>query len=265
MTEASLATDPLAVTPPVVVTVEVEAIAEGTEGIAGSIIAALQASEGVLVSGVVAELDGAQGLEIIVDKEKDMIETLPGIADHFANSEIGKSVEQVAQARDGLKMVVAVGGDKRAGDGPKDEDAVVDDVEGLRLVAKVVLSTPGFVAVGVARWQRVWRRELIGAGVEDVGSIRISRSNEATVVRTSLGVTVAFFLTCFLGSAGALVRRKKTGRTLVTTAHSRTGFHQLTVGGNAHTSPRWIARERRGGGDDAVGHQTQDQAVLTLE
>jgi len=40
----------------------------------------------------------------------------------------------------------AVGGDERAGEGPEGDEAVVHDVEGLGLVAEVVLAPP---SVGV--------------------------------------------------------------------------------------------------------------------
>jgi hypothetical protein len=84
-------------------------------------------------------------------------------------------------------------------------------------------------------------------------------------VRTSLGVTVAFFLARFLGGAGAPIRWKKTGRTLVTTAHPGTGCHQLAVSGETHAPIRRITWEGRGPGDDAIGHQTPDETVFAQE
>ena len=115
MAQATLAADPLAVASAVVVTVEVEAIAVGAEGVAGGIIAMLQAGKRVFVSGVVAELDGAQSLQVVVGKEEDIVEALTGIADHFADDQTGEAAAQIVEARDGLEMVVAVGGDERAG------------------------------------------------------------------------------------------------------------------------------------------------------
>jgi hypothetical protein len=105
------------------------------------------------------------------------------------------------------------------------------------LVAEVVRASRGCVLVGIVR------NRLIGTGVEDVGGFRISGSNEAAVVCTSLGVAAAAFLSCFFGSTGASIRREKTGGTLVTTAHLGTGFHQLAVSGETYASVRWITWE----------------------
>jgi hypothetical protein len=134
-------------------------------------------------------------------------------------------------------VIVPVGGDEGAGDRPQGKEPIVDDIEASGLVAEVVLASRGCVLVGVVR------SRLIGAGVEDVGGFRISGSSQAAVVCTSLGVTVALFLARFLGGADALTGGKKTGRSLVTTAHPGTGCHQLAVSGEAHAPIRWITGE----------------------
>jgi hypothetical protein len=88
MAQAALTADPLAIAPPVVVAVEVETIAVGTERVASGIIAALQAGEGIFVGGVVTELDGAQGPQVVVDEKQDLVEALSGIANEFADLEV---------------------------------------------------------------------------------------------------------------------------------------------------------------------------------
>jgi hypothetical protein len=134
-------------------------------------------------------------------------------------------------------VIVPVGGDEGTGDGPQGKEPIVDDIEAPGLVAEVVGASRGCVLVGIVR------NRLIGAGVEDVGGFRISGSNEAAVMCTSLGVTVALLLARFFGGAGAPIRGEKTGGTLVTTAHPGTGFHQLAVSGESYTSVRWITWE----------------------
>ena len=237
MAQAALAADPLAVAPLIVVAVEVEAIAVGTKRVASGIIAALQAGEGVFISGVMTELDGAQCPQVVVDKEQDLVEALAGIADEFTDSEVRETSAQMVEAGDGLEVIVPVGGDEGTGDGPQGKEPIVDDIEASGLVAKVVCASRGRDLVGVVR------SRLIGASVEDVGGFRISGSNEAAVVCTSLGVAVALFLARFLGGAGAPIRREKTGSTLVTTAHPGTGCYQLAVSGETYASVRWITRE----------------------
>jgi hypothetical protein len=161
-------------------------------------------------------------------------------------------------------MVVAIGGDERAGDGPQGEDAVVDDVEAFGFVAKVVLAAWGLVVVSMVIGRRIWNR-LIGTDVENVGRFRVVRGDETAVVGTSWGVAIAPLVAILLGGAGALTGGQKTGRTLIATAHLRTGLHQLTVGGDAHAPARRVAWKCRRGGNNAVGHQAPDQAVLVLE
>jgi hypothetical protein len=257
MAEAALTTDPLAVTPLVVVAVEVEAIAGGTEWIAGDVVAALQASERVFVNSVIAQLDGTQSLQVVVNEEENVVEPLTGIANHFTDLQMGKTAEQIIEARNGLQMVVAIGGNERAGDGPKSEDAIVDDVETSGFVAKVMGAAGRFVVVRAAIKRHVWSR-LIGIDVENVGGFRVAWGNETAVLCTSMGVAVAAFLAIFLGGAGALTGRKETICALIAAMHPGAGFHQLAVGGDAHAASRRIAWKRRRRGDDAIGHQAQD-------
>jgi hypothetical protein len=174
MVQAALTADPLAVAPPVVVTVEVEAIAVGTKRVASGIVAALQAGEGVFIGGVMTELDGAQCSQVVVDEEQNLVEALSGIADEFADSEVGETSAQIVEARDGLEMIVPVGGDEGAGDGPQGKEPIVDDIEALYLaVQDKCLSTcsrsgaylagvcPGRCCQKQADWSRCRRRRRL--------------------------------------------------------------------------------------------------------
>ena len=67
----------------------------------------------------------------------------PGIAQDFADGEVGEAATQIFEARDGVQMVVAVGGRKGTGDGPEGEEAIIHDVEGFGFVAEVVLAAWG--------------------------------------------------------------------------------------------------------------------------
>jgi len=83
MSDASFSADPFAALAPVVVPVERQAVAVSTERMALRIIATCEASEEVLVAGVVADLDRAQGVEGMVDKEQDFIIPFSGIGKHL--------------------------------------------------------------------------------------------------------------------------------------------------------------------------------------
>jgi len=104
MAKAALTANPLAVATLIVVSIEVETVAVGAEGIAQGVIAALQAGEGIFVGGVTAQLDGAQGLQVVVDKEQDIVEAFPSVADQFTDREMREATSQTLEAGDGLEV-----------------------------------------------------------------------------------------------------------------------------------------------------------------
>ena len=87
-----------------------------------------------------AEFDGAQGFEVVVDEEEHLVEALASIPQHLADVQFGEAMTEVFEAGDGLEVVVVVGGDEGAGQRPEGEEAVIHDVEGLGFVAEVVLT-----------------------------------------------------------------------------------------------------------------------------
>ena len=70
-------------------------------------------------------------------KAQDIVKALARIANDFANLEMGKAPLKHPKTRDGLEMIVAIGGDEGPGDGPIREEAIINDVEALGLVAEV--------------------------------------------------------------------------------------------------------------------------------
>jgi hypothetical protein len=148
MSNATQSAEPLAVLASVVMPVERQAIAMRTEWIALVIISAFEARERILVTGVVTDLDRAQGVEGVVDKEQDLIKALSGIADHFRDVEMWKATAEVLEAGDGQEVVVTIGRGQGAGKGPEGEETVVDDVKGLVFVAKVMRAPPRWRSVG---------------------------------------------------------------------------------------------------------------------
>ncbi len=84
---AGLTANPLGVVALVVVAVAVQAVAMGTERGAVFIEAAAQTGERIIIPGVMAQLDGAQGFEILVDEGQDLRIAFSSIAQHFADGE----------------------------------------------------------------------------------------------------------------------------------------------------------------------------------
>jgi hypothetical protein len=128
-----------------VVAVAGEAIAEGTQGDAVGVVAALQAGQGQIIAVGVAEADGAQGMPVRVDGPQDIVKAFCGIAEVLADGEAGETQVQVLESRQGEQVVVAVGGSQAAGDGPEGKETVIEDVEGLGLIAEVMLDRKSVV------------------------------------------------------------------------------------------------------------------------
>ena len=103
-------------------------------------------------------------MQVRVDVGEDALMPFPGVAEHFADGEIGEAQVQVLEAWDGQQVVVAVGGGERAGDRPEGEETVIHDVEGFGFVAEVMLA--------------VWSRALfwILGSIWDYGRAGWSRS-----------------------------------------------------------------------------------------
>ena len=132
-----------------VVAVAGEAKAEGAQGDAVLVVAALQADEWLVVIFGMTEANGAQGMPVRVDAAQDIVETFCGIAEILADGEVGEALVQVFEPRQGEQVVVAVGGSQGAGDGPEGKETVVEDVEGFGLVAEVMLASGSGTEFGI--------------------------------------------------------------------------------------------------------------------
>ena len=145
-------------------------------------------------------------MQIVMDKAQDLVKAFTRIADDFANLELGKATLKRLETWDGLKMVVAIGGDEGAGQDPIGKESVIQDVEGFGLVAKVMFAP----AVGRSGC-RVWggdgalRRWGIRAAVKDIGGLAILSTGQAAVVGTRVGVACATVFAFSAGGARALV------------------------------------------------------------
>ena len=107
-----------------------------------SVISPFQTNERVVILGVTAGDDDSQSLQVVVNETQDIVKALTGISDDLTNGEVGKATLQVLEAGDGLQVVVSIGGNEGAGDGPIGKEPIIYDVKALRLVAKMVLASP---------------------------------------------------------------------------------------------------------------------------
>jgi hypothetical protein len=98
-------------------------------------------------------------MEVIMDKAQDIVKAFTRIADDLANLEVRKAALKRLETRNGLEMIVAIGRDEGAGDGPIREEAIINNVEALDLAkwglprARVAeagsVDAPGAVGDGV--------------------------------------------------------------------------------------------------------------------
>jgi hypothetical protein len=100
--KATLTADPLAVASSIVVTVEGESVAIGTDGIALSVVFSFQTDQRIIVCEVTARNDDAQGLQIVVDVAQNIVKALTSVTNHFTNLEVRKTTLEILEAGDGL-------------------------------------------------------------------------------------------------------------------------------------------------------------------
>jgi hypothetical protein len=81
--KASQAADPLAIPALVIVAVEGVAIAKGAHGIAHGIIAAFETRQRVIILLVMAHVNRAEGMQVVMDKTQDLVKAFTRIADDF--------------------------------------------------------------------------------------------------------------------------------------------------------------------------------------
>ncbi len=222
---ARLAANPFGLVALVVVAVAVQAVAMGTERGAVFIEAAPQTGERIIIPGVMAQLDGAQGFEILVDEGQDLRIAFSSIAQHFADGERGETLQQLLETGDGQQVVVAVGRGERTAQRPEGQQAIIDDIEGLGFVAEMMFATGLRGGAGAAS-------RLVGTGVIDIGGLRVASGHQVAVVQTVQAIAIAALLPGRFGGALPLGKRCKAVGVLIAAAHVGTGLDELAVGGH---------------------------------
>lgn len=262
LVEALLVTNPFGGMVRVVVAVAGTAVTEWAERDAILVVAALQAGERQVITFGMADTDGTQGMQILVNVGEYGLMSLPGVAKHFANAEIGEAAEEILETGDSEQVVIVIGRGEGAGDGPERGEAIIQDVEGFGLVAEVVLAMRGDGLFRVFSGIRV-RTGLVGAGVIDIGGLGIAEGGKAAMFPAGGCVTgTALFASC-PGRTGTCGGRLGTGGDLMGAAHVGAGSHQLAVGGDADAPLRGIFRESRVGGDQSIGQEGLQETVFT--
>ena len=196
-----------------------------------------------------------------MDIAQDFIEAFPGIAKHLINLEGWETLAQDIETGDGQEMIVAIGRGEGAGEGPKQREAIIDDIEGFGFIAEVMFSGGRFAVFWIGRLIGVGFG-LIGAGIVDIGRLRIAGGSVLAVLNTSVSITGATFFALLTGGTGTFWARLATIGGLMTAMYVRAGSNQLAIGRNTHPAPVRVAGKGGLGGDEIIGHQTLPQAGL---
>ena len=169
-------------------------------------VAAFEAGHGHIIPVSMSNADGAQSMEVVVDKLQDFFEAFTRIAKQLANFQGREAFEQVLEARNGEQIIVAVGRGEGASERPEQRKAVIQDVEGFGFVAKVVLS-----AWRIGRLARFWgigiSAGLVGRGLINISSLRVAPGCKTTMLKTGGRVASAAFLPGLARRASTLSRR----------------------------------------------------------
>ena len=104
---------------------------------------------------------------------------------------------------------------------------------------------------------------MIGTGIVDIGSLGVTSSDMAAVVKAIETVAIAALFASLLGSTDPPRERFGAVGILEAAAHAGTGLDQLAVHGDGQAAMVRVAGEGGAGGDQAVVHQGLDQAVFT--
>ncbi len=261
LADTFLAADPLGSAVLVVVAVGKHLVAQRAERIAVLVIAAFETGEGIVVAMHRQQTDGTQGLQLVMDVAQDRFVAFTGVAQEFPDLEIGEAVAQALEPGDGEQVVIDIGRSAGPGQGPELEEAIIDNTKGLGFVAEVVFAGwPG----GLLRSGIRVGTGPVGARVVDIGGLGIAWGGETAVLPARVAVTGTALLALVLGRTRPPGGGQAADWSLVNTALVRASLDQLAVAGQAHAPFRRVAREGGLAGDQAVGHQAQDQAGLAV-
>ncbi len=220
-----------------------------TERGAVFIEAAPQTGERIVIPRVMAQLDGAQGFEVLVDEGQDLRIAFAGVPQHFADGESGETLQQLSETGNGQQVVVAVGRCERTAQRPEGQQAIIDDIEGLALVTEMRLATGlrGRIVILVAGRMGA-ASGLVGPGVMlDIGGLRVTSGHQAAVVQAVQAVAIAALFLGHFGSTDTLGKGFEAAGMLVAAAHAGTGLDELAVGGDRDPTLLGIPRKGRVG------------------
>jgi hypothetical protein len=199
-----LAADPFGGVALVIVTVEREAVTVRTKWDAMLIITTRETGEGQIIAILVAQADGTDRFEFRVNELEDFIHALPGIAEELADLKIREASAQGSKPGDGEQVIIDIGRDTGRSHRPEQEEPVIDDVEGFGLVTVMMFaawgSRPLCLCSACAGLVRTASR-LVGASVENVGSLGVTGRCIAAVFAAGLGVAGATFFALGVGRA----------------------------------------------------------------
>jgi hypothetical protein len=142
---------------------------------------------------------------------QDFFVAFARIPQQLADLQIRETAAQVFQTRDGQQVIVDIGRRAGADERPKQEQAIVDQVEGFGLVAVMVfaLGLGRLLGLWTARFGRIRvRARAVGAGVVNVSCLWVAGSGKAAVLSTGVRVAGTAFLARFPGRAGAFGGRQ---------------------------------------------------------
>lgn len=214
-----LAANPFEALALIIMTIAGKAIAVRTERDAVLVKAALEAGVRLIISIGVTDPNGAQSMQIVIDKLQDFFMAFARISKQLANFERGETLVQILKTGDGEQVIIAIGWSTWTCERPDESEPVIDDVEGFGFVSEMMLSVRSglvfffFGSIGVDL------AGLVGSGIIYVGSQRIAKGGKTTMFITGGCVAGAAILACCASGARAVLGGLGAGRHLVTTLH----------------------------------------------
>ena len=109
-------------------------------------------------------------------------------------------------------MIIAIGRDEGTTERPVREEAIVQDVEGLGLIAEVVFAPARFGLLCFLGAGGGVGRGLVGAIVVNIRRLGVAGRGPTAVVGAGRGITGTPLLALGAGGAGTLRRRGKAGQ-----------------------------------------------------
>lgn len=196
-----LAANPFGGVTLVIMSVAGEAVPMRAERDAVLIEAALETGERQIIAIGVAQTDGAQSMQIVIDKLQDFFMAFARITEHFTDLEGGKTLLQILKPRNGQQVVVAIRRRTWTAERPEESEPIIHDVEGFGFVAEVMFPARDgdWLLFGFLRGIGIGCG-LIGASVIHISRLGIAPSGKAAMLEAGRRIAGAAFF-------GGLARR----------------------------------------------------------